>query len=112
SEFGVARGAQLAMMLEVDRAIHFDRGADQPGNGKIANAIAAVLGRGEIVMSALVEKELEIGDPIADKAGPEQRSDELRNAPGRSDDRQAERRSQKNITDGNVAIDNRVSWFQ
>ena len=63
-------------------------------------------------MRPLVEKELEIGHPIADKAGPEQRSDELRNAPGRSNDRQAERRSQQNVADGNVAIDNRVSWFQ
>ena len=100
------------MMLEMDRAVQFDRGADQPGNGKIANAIAALFGSGKIVMRPLVEKELEIGHPIADKAGPEQRSDELRNAPGRSNDRQAERRSQKNITDGDVAIDNRVSWFQ
>ena len=63
-------------------------------------------------MRPLVEKELEIGHPIADKAGPEQRSDELRNAPGRSNDRQAERRSQQNVADGDVAIDDRVSWFQ
>src|ERR1700730_1098828 len=111
-EFRVARGAQLPMMLEMDRTVQFDRGADQPGNGKIANAIAAVFGCRKIVMRPLVQKELEIGHPIADKAGPEQRGDELWNTPGRSNNRQAERRSQKDVTDGNVAVDNRVSWFQ
>ena len=100
------------MMLEMDRAVQFDRSTDQPGNGKIAKPIAAVLGSGKIVMRPLVQKELEIGDPIADKAGPEQRGDELRNAPGRSNNRQAERRSQKNVTERNVAIDNREPWFQ
>ena len=69
------------MMLEVHRAVRTDRSADQPGNGKIANAIAAILGSGKIVVSALVEKELEIGDPIADKAGPEQRRDEASECP-------------------------------
>jgi len=59
-----------------------------------------------------VEKELEIGNPIADKAGAEQRGDELRNAPGRSNNRQAKRRSQKTVTERDVAIDNRVSRLQ
>lgn len=81
-------------------------------NGKVANTIAAVLGSGKIIMCPLVEKELQIGNPIPDQAGPEQRSDELRNAPSRSNNRQAERHGQKNVTDGDVAIDNRVPWFQ
>src|ERR1700761_2165960 len=99
-EFRVARGAQLPMMLEVDRAIGSDRGTDQPGNGKIANTIAALLGRGKIVMRSLVEKELKIGNPITDKAGPEQRSDKLWNAPSRSNDRQSKRQRQKSVTGG------------
>jgi hypothetical protein len=100
------------MMLEVDGAVNTDLGTDQPRNGKIANTIAAVLGSGKIIMRPLVEKELEIGNPIPDKAGPEQRSDKLRNAPSWSNNRQAKRHSQKNVTDRNVAIDNRVPWFQ
>src|SRR5580704_821308 len=111
-EFRVAGGAQLPMMLEVDRAIRSDRGTDQPGNGKIANTIAAVLGFGKIVMRPLVEKELKIGNPIADKTSAEQRRHKLRNAPSRSNDRQSKRHRQKSVTGGNVAINNRVSWFQ
>lgn len=107
-EFAVGDGAEIAVVLEMDHPVLLHRGADQPRDRKVADAVALVLVGCEIVVRAFMNEELQIGGPVADQAAADQSRYQLGNAPGRRDHGQRAGGNQRQIAEGDVAGDDAV----
>lgn len=94
--------AKRAVMLEVNFSVSFDVDACEPADAKITNSVACLPVGSQVPVSALVQEQLEVGNPIADKDEPNGGDSKLRHASNFSRDRDGHGKGQGRMTPSNV----------